>query len=407
MKRVLWLCTFDNVEKMRHLKCWSMRSSGERGQWIPNLLSAFKDDPEWEVHVASSSNFMVSPYQSWEDQGIRYHCYKSGIPILGRNWPARFPVDQATRFWLNRRRIARIVKRVKPDLIHLFGVENPQYGAAVLDLLGRYPVLVTIQGFIHRERAFHDDAFTRCRCHYEDRLLKACHHFSGDYDSEQVVKRINPGVTYQHVYFPVNEVLIAQTPHEERLYDVLFVGALTVQKGVFDFLKVVQILARDFTSLRAAIVGSPASNPAVAAWIEEQGLAGHIVWIGRFPSQSGLFKVFRQSRLLLTPTYNDAFPSTIRESMLLGTPVIAYQTGGIPWANRNGQENVAIVSQGNWMLMAERAKGMLDDQQVCLAIADRARAFAEQEYSLKVNVAAIRSAYCEMVGKNELSNSLV
>ncbi|MBM4165265.1 MAG: hypothetical protein FJ222_12625, partial [Lentisphaerae bacterium] len=123
MKRVLWLCTFDNVEKMRHLKCWSMRSSGERGQWIPNLLSAFRDDSEWEVHVASSSNFMVSPYQSWEDKGIRYHCYKSGIPIVGRNWPARFPVDQATRFWLNRRRIARIVKRVKPDLIHLFGVE--------------------------------------------------------------------------------------------------------------------------------------------------------------------------------------------------------------------------------------------------------------------------------------------
>ena len=40
------------------------------------------------------------------------------------------------------------------------------------------------------------------------------------------------------------------------------------------------------------------------------------------------------------------FPGTIIESMLLGLPVISYNTGGIPDLNRNG-ENVILVEQGD------------------------------------------------------------
>lgn len=390
--KVLWLCTFSNEEKCSHLKLWKT-CKGEYGQWIPNLLQAFEGDEQLDLHVVSSDNFMVEKYQSWTRRDITYHCFKSGMPLVGRNWPMRFPVDHMTRFWLNRHRIRRIVERVRPDVIHLFGVENPQYGAAVLDLLEHYPVLVTIQGFIHRERTFHDDFFTRIRCRYEERLLKACRHFSGDYDSEQVVKSFNQNITYRHLYFPVNETLIAQTPQSEKIYDILYVGGLTVQKGIFDYLTVLQNLVQEFPDIQAAIVGSPQSNPAVVARITEQRLDGNVVWIGRFPSQEGLFRVFRQSRLLLTPTYNDAFPSTIREGMLLGTPAVSYRTGGIPWANRDGHENVVLVDQGDTEGMARKVASLFRDIAAYDNLAQRARTFAGQEFSLKHNAGVIRKAY--------------
>jgi len=396
MKRVLWLCTFSSEEKRSHLQLWR-RQGGESGQWIPSLLSAFESEGGLELHVASTENYMVRSYQAWTSRNIRYHCFKSGVPLIGRNWPACAPVDHMTDFWVNRRRIRTIVERVKPDLIHLFGVENPQYGAAVLDVLGRTPVLVTIQGFVHRERCYHDDYFTGVRCRYERQLLESCHSFSGDYDSEAVVRAHNPSASYRHLYFPVNEALIEKVSREksDEVYDLLFVGALTRQKGIFDFLDVARTLVTKGMPLRAAIVGTPENCPAAVEQIVRHGLAEHIVWVGRFPTQEGLFRVFRQSKILLVPTYNDCFPSIIRESMLLRTPVISYATGGIPWVNRTGAVNVELVKQGDWSGMAAAAATLLGDGPKRSELRARALAFAREEFSLRANAEVIRKAYWE------------
>ncbi len=393
----MWLCTFSNEEKRSHLRLWR-QGRGEYGQWIPNLLQAFETDDTLELHVVSSENLMVNSVQSWTARNITYHCYKSGMPVLGRSWPARMPVDHMTRFWLNRKHIKQIVSQLGPDLIHLFGVENPQYGAAVLDLFGQYPVLVTIQGFIHRELQFHNSLYARVRCRYEEALLRTCHAFLGDYESETVVRRFNPEITYRHFDFPVNEALVSRTPMAyEQPHDLLFVGGLTRQKGFGDFLEIVRLLAEAKRDLVGAVVGHPGDySPAMDA-IAKNGLEKNVRWLGRFPNQEELFKVYRQSKLFLAPTYNDCFPTTIRESMLLGTPVIAYATGSIPWANRDGRSNIMIVPQGDFKGMANAALQLLGDERARVEMATRARIFAGQEFSLKTNTNIIRNVYRKMM----------
>lgn len=396
--KVVWLCTFSNEEKRRHLRLWRAGRGGEWGQWIPNLLRAFETDDTLELHVISTDNLMVDAVQSWTEKNITYHCFKAGIPIWGRYWPYRIPVSHMTGFWFNRRRIKQIVRQANPDLIHLFGVENPEYGAAVLDLLKHYPVFVTIQGFFHRESRYSNTLVTRVRCRYEDALLRACHAFSGDYESETVVKQINPGSTYHHLYFPVNEGLAARTPLEsEKPYDLLFAGWLTPQKGIGDFLEIARRLVAVKPDLVAAVVGHSSGYPPAMEMIVKNKLENNIRWLGRFPSQEGLFKVYRQSKIFLAPTYNDCFPSTIRESMLLGTPVIAYATGGIPWANRDGHSNIVVVPQGDIQGMADAALHLLGDAQASGGMAARAQTFARQEFSLKANTDKIRNIYQQIM----------
>jgi hypothetical protein len=50
--KIVWLCTFSNAEKQAHLRYWR-NVRGEVGQWIPNLLKAFKDDAAYELHVVT------------------------------------------------------------------------------------------------------------------------------------------------------------------------------------------------------------------------------------------------------------------------------------------------------------------------------------------------------------------
>ncbi len=390
-KKILWLCTFTNEEKRSHLSLWR-KSAEETGQWIPNLATGFEADDKYELHVVSAEGWMRKGVESWREKGVTYHCFQPGIPGLGYSF--RLPFEAATRFYFNRRRISHIIDNVKPDLIHLYGVENPQYGSSVLDLNVNIPILVTIQGFIHREQNFHSSYNARIRCESEAKLLERLTHFSGDQESETVVRRFNPKVqSYTPLYFPVNESLVSRTEPQPITYDVLFAGALTKPKGFGDFLELVRLLRRKKPDIKAAVVGYAHMYAEAVPFIEKHGLQKNMIWLGRFPSQEGLFKAYKQSKLFIAPTYNDCFASTIRENMLLGTPCVAYRTGSIPFANRNGNENVVLVERGDVKCLFERVLNLLDNDAKRAEISVRALTFARHEFSLEANVGIIKKEY--------------
>ena len=391
-KKILWICTFTNEEKRSHLDLWRTRR-GEVGQWIPNLIKGFIGDSCYEIHVVSAQLWMRHTRQSWTQDGITYHCFQPGIPGIGYSF--RTPFEAWTRYFFNRQHIRKIIAEVKPDLIHLFGAENASYASAILDVDPKTPVLVLIQGFIHRDRQPGFNA--RSRCYYEGLIIKHCNHYIGDYESEHVVKQMNPKASWRHFYLPVNEALIVRTPECEKKYDILFAGGMTAVKGFPDFLELVRMLREKFPTLKAGVVGKMEHFPPAQAFVETHRLEHTIDWLGRFPNQEGLFKAYRQSRLFIAPTYNDAFASTIRECMLLGTPVIAYRTGGIPYANRDGNENVVIVPQGDIDGMVTCCDVLLTDIPRREALAAQAKAFAEREFSLDTNTAIVRKAYQDML----------
>lgn len=393
---IVWLCTFTNAEKKSHLPLWRDRQD-EIGQWIPNLLQGFTGDPLFQIHVISAEAWMRKRCVSWVKDGVHYHCVQAGIPGLGYSF--RLPVEAWTGYRLNRMQICRLIGEIKPDLVHLFGVENPQYGAAALDLAPALPLLVTIQGFVHRQRQYHGDYYMRSRCLYEERLLKHCRHFTGDYESEQVVRTLNPQIDWHHLYFPVNERLIEVTPVLDKRYDILFAGGLTKAKGFNDFLEIVRLLQKERPDIQAGVVGNAETFADAIPFLNRHGLNRYVSWLGRFPDQAELFRVFRQARLFLTPTYNDAFASTIRECMLLGVPVISYRTGGIPYANRDGGENVVIVEQGDVRGMALRALDLLCNADGREAMAARAMQFARSEFSLARNAGVIKAEYERLASK--------
>jgi glycosyltransferase involved in cell wall biosynthesis len=400
-KKIVWLCTYTNKDKRAKLSLWR-NSRSEIGQWIPNLLKGFLGDELYEIHVASPEAWMRKTIESWEEDGITYHCFQPEIPLLG--YSCRLPFEALTNYWFNRQHLKQIIKRVNPDIIHVFGTENPQYASVVLDVDPRIPVLVTIQGFIYRSQDFVSDYNTRVRCKYEKRLLTYCRHYTGEYDSEKVVRELNPSASWAHFYLPVNEALVHKTPPQNQCFDILFAGALTRAKGFHDFLTVISKLKVEMPLIRAGIVGKEGAFPKAIPYIKEHGLDGNVFWLGRFPDQSGLFKAYRQTKVFLTPTYNDAFASTIRECMLLGTPVVSYKTGGIPYANRDGAENVVIVEQGDLDAMAVQVLGLLRNEDRRLALANRARKFALTEFSLDSNVSVIRSEYKRLVEQSVTGN---
>lgn len=399
--KVAWICTYADEEKLRHLRRWR-NSVVNYGSWIPDFLRGFAGDARFEIHVISTQSWLKHRFTHWDENGIHYHCVQFGVPFFGCPFPAFLPCEEWTKYWLNTRRIQRVVRDINPDLIHLFGAENANYASSILKLKDDYPILLTLQGFLHREKEFHPKSYRfDVACRQESRVLSACKWFTGEYESETVARRFAAVVRYFPMYFPINEGLVKELENVrfEKKYDLLFLSRICKQKGIDDYFEIVRLLKQRMPMLRAAVVGRGMDVSALREKAELMGVGENIIPLGFLPTQRQAYEVFKASRVFLVPTYNDCFATTIRESMMLGTPVVAYRTGGIPFANRNGRNNIQLVEQGDLEGMAESVYALFENPRMAGDQIVNARAFAQSEFSLAHNVDVIRLAYQVILGR--------
>jgi glycosyltransferase involved in cell wall biosynthesis len=115
----------------------------------------------------------------------------------------------------------------------------------------------------------------------------------------------------------------------ERANVVGFVGRMTREKGIIDFVHAIPLAAEEVPDLKFSIVGSgPLSD-----WVSEQ--CNHLItergiditltnWV-----ETGPADYYNEMKLFVLPTHLDAFPTSILEAMACGTPVLATPVGAI------------------------------------------------------------------------------
>lgn len=110
-------------------------------------------------------------------------------------------------------------------------------------------------------------------------------------------------------------------PKQERIYDAVWIGRVHRQKGIEDLLATLQHLAQRLTSFRAMFIGNV--RDALAPEIEARRLAKHVEFSG-FVSEEEKIRLFKSSRVFLMPSKHEGSPRVIGESLIAGTPVVAY-----------------------------------------------------------------------------------
>ena len=143
--KVVWICHFSNKEIQEQLNV--NKRINEFAPWITNLVDYYKGSNEVELHIVAPYEY-ISGEKKILYKGISCHFFNTAIPFWGRHWPGRFQFDLWTNFYFNKRTVRKIIEKINPDLIHLHGAENAYYSSSVFQFKDKYPVLITIQGFI-------------------------------------------------------------------------------------------------------------------------------------------------------------------------------------------------------------------------------------------------------------------
>jgi glycosyltransferase involved in cell wall biosynthesis len=352
MLKVVWLCYFSNQLVQDKIK--PRKRVGEIAPWITNLITLFENDDNVELHVISQHRW-INRYKCFKHNRVTYHFFNPGIPFIGRHWPGFFRFDLWTGFFPIKIQVSRIINRIKPDIIHLHGTEN-EFGGSVIQFYDKFPVFITIQGFIHK--SLERSKVTKKRIQNELSILRKFNHFG--YRTETMgeeIKSLNVKAALHWHNYPVAKVVPINI---EKKFDLVFFARICKDKGIDDLLKAVSIIRENNPNISLCVIG----GGKLEIWKEkarELNISENVYWAGFLPAQKDVHKLAESARISVLPTYNDIISGTIIESLFLKLPVVAYNVGSIKEVNKNN-EIISLVEKGDIDGLARAILILMNDE---------------------------------------------
>lgn len=386
------------------------------GGWISSLQRLFEDDEDVELALAfttefhlentSSKNFTYYPIQHTQSRWQKIKEYYGGY---------KYP-DMTS--YVND--IQKVVEDFHPDVIHIFGLENPM--ANVLGKL-EIPQVVHLQGLIiPYQNAFWPAGFSKV-----DFLLQPSKRewllrngFVYSYNSikgrARREKELFTRLTYamgrtrwdrnntelyapQAKYYHVNEVLRPifyehqneWRPNKIGDFKIISVISETIYKGLDLIMKTAQFLNSLGVEFEWKVVGIKSSDRIVKYFEKNLGIKSenvNIHYCGVMSAEEICVEALSSS-LYVHPSYIDNSPNSLCEAQLLGLPVVATNVGGIP-SLLEGCEPLQLVPSNGVYELAHSILVLLKDSELADFIGNNGYQLAKKRHN-----------------KDEIKNSLI
>ncbi len=392
--RIVWICDLMNQTIIE--KFGLNGKFRERGPWISLGIEEIKKRDDIELYVIAPFSCILKNYR-YSDGNIHYYFIKIGIPFMKRNWPRIFLFNLWSNYYFFNIQVRKIVEKINPDLINLWGAENAYYSSSIFHI-HNYPILITIQGFVSLDNELDNiNTIYKKRVKVEKKILSDFKYFGIEATSmEKYIRTFNPNAKmfWSHLFFTKPKAKNDVT----KEYDLVYFARLTKEKGIEDLIDAVSIVKSQIREISLCVIGHAnyAFEKYLKSKIKELELDDNITFKGFIPLQNEVHHEVRKARISVLPTYNDTIPGTIVESMLLGLPVICYNTGGIPDLNKE-DEHIILVEQGNINKMADEIVHLLRDINKQKELAEKARKFALVEFDNANSVNLMIQAYKDVI----------
>lgn len=397
--RVLWLCSVSNPKMREHYQTkagpvlqWIYKKfkhtttdDKDHAQWDTNAIKEIEKRDDVELHVVCPKRFLTKKYVDFEMNGIYYHLFRdqnsSLFPWLYSQTVAKF----SSRYHCNRNRIKYIIQKVKPDIVHVIGVENPQYSLAALDIPDSIPVIVQLQALLCSLETVTRIPFEKKDYHYKGEIEKEIFKkvlFIGTPVSsfvEYIKNNIETKATFLNIGLALTEPVYKEDNDKE--YDfVYFSGNLS--KGADLALRSFAIAHQKYPLITLDVIGgySDELKSTLDAIIEENNMNDSVTFEGFLPTHDDVILQIRKAKYALLPITMDILPGTVREAMANGLVVLTSITEGTPALNRD-VESVLLSPVCDYEKMAEDMITVLEKPELAKTLRENAWKIAEERSS--------------------------
>jgi glycosyltransferase involved in cell wall biosynthesis len=306
--------------------------------WKTALLAEFEKNPAIRVHVITLRKNIERSF-SFQRHGVTFHLLK---------YPGG--TRRPSFFWLDTLLIRRVLRQMKPDLVHAWGSEE---GAATVAARLPYPYLITVQGLftLFSGQELVDVSLNgKFTAWMEKRSLSVARHVTAESKfSAAYVRERYPRVSVHHIEYAPHWVF-HQVRRQPATAPIRFLtnGTIGYRKGTDMLLKALDALAPELP-FEALIIGHPNESftaPLLAGLSPELRRRVTFKSESSLPLMSDIARELSTATLFLMPSRADTGPLAVKEAVAAGVPVIGSNVGGIPDYVIPG-ENGFLFTPGN------------------------------------------------------------
>jgi glycosyltransferase involved in cell wall biosynthesis len=350
-----------------------------RAGWQEGLRKALEENyPELELLIASFGDQDYLPFQ--DGNSVYYNILRDRKAAdrwerLINNWKHSIFSHQELD------RCRELVEQINPDLVFMFGTENP-FGL-IADQI-KPPVIISIQAVLNglikhlfdgltnlekikillsRETllgggVFHKYLQLQSQIKMESEIYRRCNYFEGrtEWDREWQ-NQLNPDAKYFKIHRVLGEKFYSAVWEQEKSqpYQLYTTSSNASFKGGISLVRaVIELQKRGIQDLTLRIAGvhpRSATGSIIRELIEKHDLQNNISLLGRI-SPDEIVLEMKRAAIFILPSHMDNSPNSLGEAMLMGMPCIASSAGGIESMLENRQ-NGLIYDPDNIVALAD------------------------------------------------------
>lgn len=395
IKNVFLFCNYTSSASRSHLHLSNLKMDNalrsllhvpklkyiDAAPWIQAFIKFFQTQDDYVLHILAIQMGMKKTTEHFETDGVHYHYVKSGLGLFPKVFDVFFGTQKKKGYPIYQHRFEVALKDIKPDVVMICGVENPDY--AIAFLRNKCPnKLVILQTLMNDPKRIAMGVSTDYRRKIEDKVIKHANHFAVP-DSQWIdyIKSVNTNAICHTFTFPTIEPDVDKETNKQ--YDfVFFAGKLGRNKGTNDVVSALAIVAKKYPNVTLNIIGSAddAYMADLHQQIKDEGIERNIIMTPSFPVREDVFKQVAKSGCAVLPGITASLNSTVREAMLMGMPTISYET---PDTKKINQELQCIITakMENIVDLAAKMEYAIINPKAMNEVAENGELYAKKHFS--------------------------
>lgn len=380
--KVVWICHVQNpmlrekipvgVSKIEHvvrkiIQKPEITFCPDVAQWITNgakEMESFQD--EVELYIVSPGYALKDEYFEFMEKGVYYCLYRNEDYEFWKILKNKlFHTQYKTLYKKNRRRIMHYINEIKPDIIHLIGLENHFYALSLQDVPTGIPTIAQLTALLNDPDFFTHFFMTEEEYNYradiERRILLRANYIGtcAKKFTDIIYGFIKPDAVILNLSLPLTEEMNQSETKKE--YDFVYF-AVNISKAIDLALEAFIIASKSNPGITLDVIGGCPDN--LRSLLDEKlvnsGLTSNVIFEGKLPTHDDVLRQIKKSRFALLPLKIDLTSGTIREAMANGLPVLTTDTGvnGTQKLNVNA-ETVMITPIGDSEALANNMELLL------------------------------------------------
>lgn len=155
-------------------------------------------------------------------------------------------------------------------------------------------------------------------------------------------------------------------PYEKRDKIIGFVGRLSNEKGIINFIESMPAILKKDSEIKFLIIGDGILRSRVLELLNDLNLSKNVKVINEV-SFKDIPSYLNELKLLVLPSYTEGLPNVVIEAMACKTPVLATSVGAVPDIIKDG-ENGFIIRKNTPVCISESVINVLEDKDILKVI---------------------------------------